>query len=240
VFTYYLKDAIESRKTQRQKADAALAKKNADVLYPSWDTLKAEDREEDPAVVVTVSDANGQVVRRFTAPTSAGINRVAWDLRLQPTDPVDGPPWQRDADFPFTAPPVAPFAPPGPYQVSLAKRVDGVFTTLGTAQRFQVVDADSIPGRTIATLADQRKIAELERSVLGASSLVDETLRRIGFLKRAIDETPGADTSLAHRVRAIEQQLRDADELLNGDPTRARRNEAVPQSMTTRLGGDPC
>ena len=237
VFTYYLKDAIESRRTQRQKADAALAKKNADVLYPSWDSLKAEDREEEPAVVVTVSDANGQVVRRFTAPTSAGINRVAWDLRLQPTDPVNGPPYQPDPDFPFTAPPVAPFAPPGTYQVALAKRVDGVFTPLATPQRFQVVDVDSVPGRTMATIADQRKIAELERSVLGTSALINEAQRRVGFLKRAIDETPGADTSLAHRVRTLEQQLRDANELLNGDPTRARRNEAVPQSMTARLGG---
>ena len=237
VFTYYLKDALESRRTQRQKADAALAKKNADVLYPSWDSLKAEDREEEPAVVVTVSDASGQVVRRFTAPTSAGINRVAWDLRLQPTDPVDGPPYQPDPDFPFTAPPVAPFAPPGTYQVALAKRVDGVFTSLGTPQRFQVVDVDSVPGRTMATIADQRKIAELERSVLGTTALINETQRRLGFLKRAIDETPGADTSLAHRVRTLEQQLADAEELLNGDPTRARRNEAVPQSMTTRLGG---
>ena len=237
VFTYYLKDAIESRRTQRQKADAALAKKNADVLYPSWDSLKAEDREEEPAVVVTVSDANGQVVRRFTAPTSAGINRVAWDLRLQPTDPVNGPPYQPDPDFPFTAPPVAPFAPPGTYQVALAKRVDGVFTPLAAPQRFQVVDVDSVPGRTMATIADQRKIAELERSVLGTSALINEAQRRVGFLKRAIDETPGADTSLAHRVRTLEQQLRDANELLNGDPTRARRNEAVPQSMTARLGG---
>ena len=237
VFTYYLKDAIESRRTQRQKADAAIAKKNGDVLYPTWDSLKAEDRAEDPAVVVTVSDANGQVVRRFTAPTAAGVHRVAWDLRLQPTDPVDGPPYQPDPDFPFTSPPVAPFAPPGTYQVSLAKRVDGVFTPFGTAQRFQVVDADSVPGRTMATIAEQRRIAELVRSVLGTSSLISETLGRIAFLKRAIDETPGADTSLAHRVRTLEQQLRDANELLNGDPTRARRNEAVPQSMTARLGG---
>ena len=34
VFTYYLKDAIESRSTQRQKAEAALAKKNTDFPSP--------------------------------------------------------------------------------------------------------------------------------------------------------------------------------------------------------------
>ncbi len=236
-FTYYLKDAIESRKTQRQKAEAALAKKNADVPFPAWDTLKAEDRQEDPAVVVTVSDANGQVVRRFTGPATAGISRVTWDLRLQPTDPINGPPFRPDPDFPFNSPPVAPFAPPGTYQVSLLKRVDGVFTALGTPQRFQVVDVDSVPGRVMATLADQKKIAELERAVLGTSALIGETFTRLSFLKRAIDETPGADTSLARRVRALEGSLRDAQESLSGDPTRARRNEASPPSLQGRLQG---
>ena len=237
VFTYYLKDAIESRRTQRQKAEAAIAKKNADVPFPAWDTLKAEDRQEDPAVVVTVSDANGQVVRRFTAPATAGVSRVAWDLRLQPTDPINGPPFRVDPDFPFGSPPVAPFAPPGTYQVSLLKRVDGVFTALGSPQRFQVVDVDSVPGRVMATLADQKKIAELGRAVLGTSALINETFTRLGFLKRAIDESPGADTTLARRVRSLEAALRDAQELLNGDPTRARRNEATPPSLQGRLQG---
>jgi photosystem II stability/assembly factor-like uncharacterized protein len=237
VFTYYLKDAIESRRTQRQKAEAALARKGSDVLYPPWDSLKAEDRQEDPAVVVTVSDANGQVVRRFTAPTSAGINRVAWDLRLQPTNPVNSPPFQPDPDFPFGSGPLAPFAVPGTYSVALHKRVDGTFTPLGSSQRFQVVDVDSIPGRVMASLADQRKIADLGRAVLGTSALISETLNRIGFFRRAIDESPGADTTLARRVRALEQQLRDAQESLTGDPTLARRNEAVPPSLQSRLQG---
>jgi hypothetical protein len=188
-------------------------------------------------MIVTVSDANGQVVRRFTGPTSAGISRVAWDLRLQATDPVNGPPYKPDPDYPFTSSPLAPFAPPGTYQVAIAKRVDGVVTPLGSPQRFQVVDLDSVPGRVMATLAEQRKTAELERSVLGTSALVTETLRRVGFLKRAIDETPAADTSLAHRVRVLEQRLKDAQESLTGDPTLAKRQESSTPSLEGRLQG---
>ena len=48
IFTYYLKDALESRKDKRQKAESAAAKKNADVFYPPWDSLKAEDRPKIP------------------------------------------------------------------------------------------------------------------------------------------------------------------------------------------------
>ena len=235
VITYYLRDSLVSRRVRRQIAEAALEKKNADVPRASWDSLKAEDREEEPAIVVTVSDANGQVVRRFTSTPAVGVTRVAWDLRLQPTDPINGPPFRPDPDYPFFSPPLAPFAPPGTYQVAIAKRVDGVVTPLAGPVRFQVVDVDSVPGRTMATIADQRKVAELERAVLGTSALVNETLTRVSFLKRAIDETPGADTSLVRRVRALENQLMDARESLTGDPTLARRNEAVPPSLQGRM-----
>ena len=64
-----------------------------------------------------------------------------------------------------------------------------------------------------------------------------ETFTRIEFLKRAVDETPGADTSLAHRVRLLENRLRDVQETLTGDPTRARRSEASPQTLQGRLQG---
>ena len=237
VFTYFLKDTLESHRTARQRAEAAAAAKGADILYPAWDSLKAEDRQEDPAVIATVSDVSGQVVRRISAPATAGMNRVAWDLRLQPTDPVNGPPYKPDPDYPFTSAPLAPFAPPGTYHVALFKRIDGVLTPLTGPQRFQVVDMDSVPGRTMATLSEQRKTAELERAVLGTSALITETLVRVAFLKRAIDETPGADSSLVHRVRILETQLKDAHESLSGDPTRARRNEATPPSLQGRLQG---
>lgn len=237
--TYYLKDGLKSLKARRREADAAALKKRVDSPYPPWDSLKVEDRQEDPAVVVVVTDSAGRPVRRFTGPSSAGTHRVAWDLHLQPTDPVDGPPYKADPEFPFGSPPVAPFVVPGTYQVALWSRVDGAFSPLGDPVRVAVVAADPpaarIGGRTIAALTEQMRTAELSRSVLGTDALIGETLTRIRFLKRAIDETATADTSLARRVREIEMRLRDAQELLTGDPTRPRRNEAAPPSLVNRL-----
>jgi hypothetical protein len=114
VITYSLKDGLKSQRARRREADAAALKKNVDSPYPPWDSLKVEDRQEDPAVVVvTVSDSAGRMVRRFTAPATAGLHRVAWDLRLQPTSPVNGPDYQFDPEFPFSAPPPAPFVGAG-------------------------------------------------------------------------------------------------------------------------------
>jgi photosystem II stability/assembly factor-like uncharacterized protein len=237
VFTYYTKSALQSRRERRQAAESALIKKASDVFYPPWDSLKAEDREEDPALVVTISDANGKPIRRFTAPATAGINRVAWDLRLQAPDPVTGPPYKPDPDWPFGNPPAAPFVGPGTYLVRFSTRVNGVFTPISETQPFQVVAIDSAPGRRIASLADQQGIAELERSVLGLDQVVREALSRMALFNRAIDETPTADTSLQHRARVMIDRLKDAEELLNGDPTATTRNETSPPSLLRRLGG---
>jgi hypothetical protein len=235
-----LKDAITSRKAKRQEADAAAAKKGSDAAFPSWDALKAEDREEDPAVVVEVSDANGRRVRRFSGPAGAGMHRVAWDLKYQATDPVNGPPYALDPDFPFSSPPAAPWVLPGNYTIRLYARVDGATTPIADPTTVTVVDADP-PGaraatRTAATLAADLRNAELSRGIQGASALVGETMARLRFLKRAVDETPTADSALVRQVRAVEQKLRDAQELLSGDPTKARRGEHTPPSLLQRLG----
>jgi len=176
-------------------------------------------------------------LRRFTAPSKSGINRVAWDLQLQPPNPVTGPPYSSDPDWPFGSPPLAPYVVPGTYQVSFAKRIDGVFTPLGEPQRFEVVAIDGPGARTMATLADQQRIADLERAVLGLDQVVREALGRMTLFTRAIDETPSADASLQQRARVLTNKLKDAQEALGGDPTLANRNEATPPSLLGRLNG---
>jgi len=237
VFTYYMKSGLKTRREVRQAAEKDLAKKNADVFYPPWDSLKVEDREESPGIVVTISDASGRPIRRFSAPSSAGINRVAWDLKLQAPNPVTGPPYASDPDWPFGDPPAAPYVVPGTYQVSFAKRVNGVFTPIGETQRFQVVAVDSVSSRKMTTLAEQQRTADLQRAVLGLREVVDETLNRMTLFKRAIDETPTPDLSLQTRVRVVTDKLKDAQEALGGDPTMSRRNEATPPSLLNRIGG---
>lgn len=89
IFTYSLNDDIRSRRETRRKAEKARQAEGGDNPYPSWDALRAEDREPSPALFFVVKDSNGDVVRRVTAPTRKGLHRVAWDLRYPAPDPVD-------------------------------------------------------------------------------------------------------------------------------------------------------
>jgi hypothetical protein len=120
IFTYYLKDELKGLKKQRQKSESDLKKESKDTFYPSWDALKAEDREEAPAILLTVTDEDGNVVRRLEGKNSAGFNRVAWDLRFPAANPTDLKPRSGD---PWDTGPQGPAVAPGTYTVAMAKRV---------------------------------------------------------------------------------------------------------------------
>jgi hypothetical protein len=248
VFTYHLKSELKSRRARRQAAEREAARRGRDVMYPPWDSLRAEDREEPPAILLTVSDAEGRVVRRLTGPTSAGSHRVTWNLRYPTPNPVTAGGsggrggGQQDRPEQETPPggggPSGPMVAPGRYTVSLAKRVDGVLTPLGEPQSFDVVPLDSgVAPRSPAVVAFQQKTAALQRALLGANAAANEAMNRIQLLKRAIQEAPTADGKLAADVRDIETRLRDLQESMAGDPTMSRRSEPAPPSLLNRVNG---
>jgi len=234
VFTYFLKDEIKTRRATRQAAEREAARAGRDVFYPPWDSLKAEDREEAPAMLLTVADPEGRVVRRLTGPVTAGTHRVAWDLRYPPPNPPRAAADTAEGDG-FGGQPRGPYVVPGTYRVSLAKRVDGKVAPLGAAQSFEVYALDGGAARSPAVLAFQQKTWQLQRAVLGANAAATEVMTRIQSLRRAIQETPGLDDGLEGGVRSIEARLRDLQDALNGDPTVSRRQESTPPSLSSRL-----
>ncbi len=235
VFTYHLKDEIKTRRKARLEAEKAKQKKNEDTPYPSWDDLRAEDREEDPAILLTVTDQDGSVVRCITGPTTAGFTRVAWDLRYPQFEPTSLTPPEDD---PFSRAPAGPLAAPGRYTVSLAKRVGGAVTPLGEPQTFEAIPlgtASLPPADRKALLAFEEKTGRLQRAVLGAAKAAGEAQARIDHLKKALADTPDADPRLQTDLRAIEARLKDLQVALNGDSTLASRNEPTPPSIVDRV-----
>ena len=127
---------------------------------------------------------------------------------------------------------------PGSYTVSLARRVDGVTTAIGQPQKLDVymLDGDAAP-RAAAVVAFEQQTSKLQRAVMGASALVGETMTRVQALRRALQDTPGADDKIAADARALEAKLRDIQTALSGDNTAGRRSEPTPPSLLNRLGG---
>lgn len=235
VFTYYLKDALKSGAEARRDRETAQLKDNKPVGFPGWDALRAESSEEKPAIIVTVSDQQGQVVRRLTAPAAAGLNRVAWDLRYAAVEPTELETRFRES---WETPPQGPLVVPGTFSVSMAKRVAGVITPLGAPQTFTVESlglASLAEKDRQALLAFQLRAGELQRAMMGAAGAAEEAMRNISYMTKALEDTPRADSALANDVRALEKRLRAALLELRGDPVVRRRSEATPPSLMDRV-----
>jgi photosystem II stability/assembly factor-like uncharacterized protein len=225
VFTYYLKDELKSPRMERREREADLVKENKEVFYPSWDDLRAEARAEDPTILLTVRDEEGNVIRRIEGPAKAGFQRVAWDLRYPSSEPTELGEARENL---FGSPAVGPMVVPGRYTVTMSKRVDGAITPLGEAIAFETAPLGlaTLPAENAEeVLAFQKKTASLQRAALGTLSLARETQTRIDHLERALLDTPGADPALLGRVRELELRLRDIQETLTGNTIVSRYNE---------------
>jgi photosystem II stability/assembly factor-like uncharacterized protein len=237
VFTYHLKEAIKTKKQRRKDAEAAAAKKGEVLPYPTPDELRAEAEEEEPAVLLTVTDADGKSLRTLTGPVTAGYHRVAWDLRdpsavLPRTRPPD-----EEAD-PFTEQDRGALVLPGKYRVSLSKRVNGVVTPLAEPLEFAVAadGADALAEADRKELAEfQRNVARLQRTMTAALGTANDLAARLEQAKKALDQTPAADAKTKELVRKMIQEDRDVLRVLRGDVALRARNENTPVSTAERV-----
>jgi photosystem II stability/assembly factor-like uncharacterized protein len=232
-FTYYLHNSLRTREAERQSRERRAARRGEDTPYPSWEELKAEDREESPAVILTIRDEDGNVVRRINGSTSSGIHRTAWDFHY----PGYTPPRSFGGGF-FSRGSSGPLAPPGTYTVSIEQRVDGVTTQLVAPTAFQVVplrQPSVAPADRAAVLAFQKQAGELQRAVMAANAAARAAAEQLGAMKTAIEVWPGAEASLRQEARQLELRLMDLQEVLSGDPTKSRRNESAMPGLTSRV-----
>ena len=236
-FTYYLKEAPKTKKQKRQDAEKEADRKGAPLPYPALADLSAEEEEEAPGMILTISDATGRIVRRLNAPLTAGMNRVTWDLRypaptLAPPRPADG------EEDPFAEPPGGPLVMPGKYSVTLAKRVNGVISRLSTPQEFTVYaegqGAMSAPDRA-ALVEFQQKVARLQRAVSGAVETANQLRTRLGQIKRALHETPAAEAKLSDDAASLEKRTNEILRSLRGDTALRQRQEILPPSIVERV-----
>ena len=232
VFTYYLKDEYKSLAKMRAQAE----KDTSNEPQPTWEAVRAEERELEPAVVLIVSDDEGNVIRRVTGSTKKGFHRVAWDLRYPPPSPVTLEPVEADQ---FAPPPAGPLVVPGKYKVALAKRINGVETVIGQPQTFNVVplylqvmnESDRAQ-----VLAFQKKASRLQKAVMGAAKAVDDAETRVKYIRGALDNVENPDPKLVAQVNAVDKELHDIDDAINGDPVLRSHNEPTPLALVDRIG----
>jgi photosystem II stability/assembly factor-like uncharacterized protein len=233
VFTYYLKEPLRTKRQLREERE-----RKGNAPYPSKDELRAEEEEEPPSVLLTVSDSSGRVIRRVNGPTTAGLHRIAWDLRYPGA--TLAPPRQGGGseDVTLGEPPSGPLVMPGRYTVSLSKRVGGAWTQLAGPQSFnvEVEGAGAMSAADRAALAEfQQKVSRLQRAVAGATQSAVELKNRLGLIRRALIESPAATEKMIDEAAELDRKTNELLRALRGDPILAARNYNLPPSINSRV-----
>lgn len=236
---YYLKDAPKTLKQKRQEAERDAEKKKQSFHYSSIEELRTESEEDAPTVIFTITDADGGVVRRMTAPAAQGVSRALWDLRYSPPSIPATPP---TAPAGFTIPegaslgPQGPLVMPGKFTVTMGMRVNGVVSQLPGSQSFNVTveGREGMTDAERAALSDfQRKVAALQRAVGGASDAATAAKTRITLLKRAAMEAPAENAKLISQAATYNKEI---DMLINELRGGRESSDIPPPSISSRVG----
>ncbi len=236
VFTYYLNDIPETAKSERKDSEKALIEENTNIPFPGWERLQQEANENEPQVLLLVSNEKGTPVRWIKGSAKKGLHRASWDLKLPPPDPINltqpafKPPWAGDAEGPLVA--------PGSYSVALFIAHNGMLKGYGESQEFKVkpVPNTTSNGDFNAIAEFQEKTSELLRQISSAGRKLGEASDRLRYMKAAILETPKATPKLFADLNQLEQNLAELQKRLYGDPIRQSLNESSSPSIQSRVG----
>ncbi|MEO1309809.1 MAG: glycosyl hydrolase [Pseudomonadota bacterium] len=229
VFTYYLKDDLQSLADIRKEKEKPLLEAWSDTPFPGFEAMDEELNEVKPEIWLTVRDAEGEVVRRVSGPTSAGLHRVAWDLTYPAMGVLTRMPGADDDGSGY-------MAAPGDYTVSLSKRVRGETTELVGPQKFEVerLYQGALEGADPDDLvAFWERLSTFQRSLYAAYRTVNELDDKLGLMKAAIGRSRTDVGALDDAWHALKAELDAIEAEIEGSPSRGVVGE---KPATTRIG----
>jgi photosystem II stability/assembly factor-like uncharacterized protein len=236
VFTYYLKDDIKKLKEKRQESEKAKYEKKQKVYYPSLDSLRLEDMQQDPYLLFVITDQSGNVVRNIKAPAKKGLNRIQWDFRYNTPAPVNNR-YTPAPDQLFGGAEVGHLAAPGKYNVALFTYNDGVLTELVSLVSFscKLLEDSSLPIDMQETAKFTSQVSKLRMAVSAASDLLNDMSNRTKNIDLAILDMPAPGKALSERNHNLRREVLALQLRLSGDATRSSREFETEPSINDRV-----
>ncbi|MEE4279486.1 MAG: glycosyl hydrolase [Halieaceae bacterium] len=235
VFTVYFDSVEELPKEIRRDRERELAAKGADIPFPGWEALAAEERAGATRYYLDIRGSSGETVRRLPIDAAPGAQRVSWDMRGAAPDAID----LEVPDFrpPWVSEPQGPLVAPDTYEARLLKVSGTSVAALGEAQRFRLVALDNLPegNDAAAAAAFQAEVAELQRRLAAVDGALDDAMGRVPELRAAIDRTPDADPLLHAKLDSVAAGISRLKERLRGNPARRRLSEFTVPGVAGRV-----
>ncbi|MEL7247783.1 MAG: glycosyl hydrolase [Bacteroidota bacterium] len=214
VFTYYLKEGLETAEEQRKKAE----KEAETVGFPGWDELAAEANAPAPKVFIMITDANGKTIRRVDGAVTKGFHRIAWDLRHSSPAAISG--------GGFGMPGM--MAAPGQYTATLYQQLDGKITQLGQAQSVNVkqLRKGALEGATPAEVAEfWRSFEKTFGAFTAMTTRMQDASAYSDRLAKGLLAAPGLDLSQHEQFAKMQAEIAEMEADFGGSPAKLEPGE---------------
>ncbi len=237
VFTYYINEIPKSDKQKRKETEKELFKEGKPIKQLSWKEARDEKMLEASYLLFTITDEQGNVVRKLTTKPSSGVKRINWDLRYTSPYPLR---IKENKFDPFKKSDASLMVMPGKYKVNMTLVDNGKYTELVSAQEFVVkgLNNTTLPAPDRKALVEfQKEASETARLVQGAMNYADELQKKVVAIKQTILNTPGTSNDMMTEVRKIEKELDDVIFAFYGLRPKASYEEIPPHvpSINRRL-----
>ena len=228
IFTYYLRDGATTLKGERRKAERELAD-DADIPFPGWEALDEEMNEVADKVELVVRDMNGSVVNRVSGGTSAGLHRVAWNLRHASQGRIE--PGERSGNNGF-------LAVPGTYTATLTRTADGTMTDLAGPMTFNVVPLydPTLDGAAPAAIAAFRETMEgLQAEMAAFGDTWQEQMDLVEAMQTAHARATNPNADLTTQLHVARERLLAMERRGRGYSSKREPGERNDPSAQSRM-----
>ena len=180
-------------------------------------------------VEISISDGSAKVMRELEGPHTAGLHRVAWDLRTEPVAEMGGG-FYGNLDFGNAG----PFVLPGDYQVKVVAGEETHVKTV-TALADPLVDiSDSDRRRRFDVLM---MVTDMQKSVQSAGDVVRKAGEQLDRIKELLKEYPDASASVKDVAEAAEKEVTDVrTRLIGRGGGRRGGGRGGPQPVQRQIG----
>jgi hypothetical protein len=217
-FKYVVKEGYTTLKQKRAAADRNAERAGQQITFPTREQLIAEAEEESPVLLFTITDSNGNIVRKVERPLRKGISSFTWDMSYL-------------TNF-------GPAVPPGDYFIEMEKFANGKYVKMLDKKGFKVNTLNNNALGTpdyAAKFEFLKKAMDLNQNISLTSAYTRDVVTRIGAIKRELNSIPAVTHELNVKAISIEKALNEIIEVISGNRDAAVEADSPTISSRARF-----
>ena len=197
-----------------------------------------EDNQADPFLLLTITDANGNVIRHLKTSAKKGMHRLKWDYRYAPFAPVQNR-YTPAPDELFGSEDAGHLAMPGKYTATLQKVEDGQVTQLGEPVSFEckLWNNGSLQTKDMAAnVAFYKKVSNMIKASHEMNDQLGSIDAKLKNVQASVLEMPAQTNIWLEKIYTYSQEAAHLKTSIFGDATKARREFETAPTFNDRIG----